>query len=308
LRGTTARHMRERLREVQRKPPRRAAPPRRSGHGLVVLGMHRSGTSCVAGLLHLLGAYGGRPGSFLREPRENARGFLERGDLHLACVAALRRRGGDWSVPLGWGDAAVSAARAQLRTDWATIHDELAAQAPWFVKEPRLCLLFDEIADTVEQPVFVHVVRAPTAAAASVQRRDGLTAPHALALWEHYNHAAAAVAARGRGLVLDYHCLLQQPREQLQRLRQRLQDCGVQGLRRPDDEEIAAWVGAELARQRHAREPQPNAGQQALWFALQERAADRDAALPPPSAAGTALLQQIAVEHRARLRAEQESQ
>ena len=307
LRGTTARRMRERLREVRRKPPHPRTSPARSGHGLIVLGMHRSGTSCVAGLLHLLGAYAGRPGGFLHEPRENARGFLERGDLHLACVAALRRRGGDWSVPLGWDADAVPAARAQLRADWAPIRAELAAQAPWFIKEPRLCLLYDEIADSVEQPVFIHVVRAPSAVAASVQRRDGLTAPHALALWEHYNHAAAAVAARGPGLVLDYHCLLQQPREQVQRLRQRLQDCGVQGLRRPDDEEIAAWVGAELAHQRHAREPLPNAEQQVLWLALQARAADRDAELPPSSAAGTTLLQQIAVEHRARLRAEQES-
>ena len=307
LRGTTARRMRERLREVRRKPPHPRTSPARSGHGLIVLGLHRSGTSSVAGLLHLLGAYAGRPGGFLHEPRENARGFLERGDLHLACVAALRRRGGDWSVPLGWDADAVPAARAQLRADWAPIRAELAAQAPWFIKEPRLCLLYDEIADSVEQPVFIHVVRAPSAVAASVQRRDGLTAPHALALWEHYNHAAAAVAARGPGLVLDYHCLLQQPREQVQRLRQRLQDCGVQGLRRPDDEEIAAWVGAELAHQRHAREPLPNAEQQVLWLALQARAADRDAELPPSSAAGTTLLQQIAVEHRARLRAEQES-
>ena len=306
LHGTTAQRMRERLREVRRQPPRQRRPPARSGHGLIVLGMHRSGTSCVAGLLHLLGAYAGRPGSFLHEPRENARGFLERGDLHLACVAALRRRGGDWSVSLGWDTDAVPAARAQLRVDWAPIRAELAAQAPWFIKEPRLCLLYDEIADSVERPVFIHVVRAPSAVAASVQRRDGLTAPHALALWEHYNHAAAVVAARGPGLVLDYHCLLRQPREQLQRLRQRLLDCGVQGLRHPDDEEIAAWVGTELAHQRHAREPLPNTEQQALWLALQERAADRDAALPPASAAGIALLQQIAVEHRARLRAEQE--
>ncbi|MBN8741948.1 MAG: hypothetical protein BGP24_18585 [Lysobacterales bacterium 69-70] len=304
--GTVAQRMRDRLRAVRDTPPRRPPPPRRSGHGLVVLGMHRSGTSCVAGLLQLLGAYAGRPGTFLHAPSENARGFLERGDLHLACVAALRARGGDWSVPLGWDADAIPAARAQLRADWASIQTELAAQAPWFIKEPRLCLLFDELADTVQRPVFVHVVRPPSAVAASVQRRDGLTAPHALALWEHYNHAAAAVAARGPGLVLDYHCLLQQPREQLQRLRQRLQDCGVQGLRRPDDEEVAAWVGAELARQRRAREPLPNAEQQALWLTLQARAADRDAALPAPSASGVALLQQIAVEHRARLRAEQE--
>lgn len=279
----------------------------RSTHGLIVLGMHRSGTSCVAGLLQLFGAYAGEPGAFLRNPAENPRGFVERTDLHGACVAALRRRGGDWSVPTDWDVAAEPEARAYWRADWATIHATLSPHAPWLIKEPRLCLLLDEILDMIAQPFFVHVVRAPTAVAASVRQRDGLTPAHALALWEHYNHAAATLAERGTGLVLDYHCLLQRPREQARRLYDRLVAAGVRGLRLPDDEEIAAWIGADLARQRHAREPVPNATQHALWQALQQRAGDTAAALPSPSDSTLALLRQISSEHRARLRAEQEA-
>ncbi|MBL8299928.1 MAG: glycosyltransferase [Rhodanobacteraceae bacterium] len=293
-------------RELARTPRQRVAQPARSAHGLIVLGMHRSGTSCVAGLLQLLGAYAGEPGSFLRNPAENPRGFVERGDLHLACVAALRRRGGDWSVPLGWDETLIAPARAQWRRDCEPIIAELAAQAPWLVKEPRLCLLFGEIADLVAQPVFIHVVRAPTAAAASVQQRDGLGAAQALALWEYYNHAAAALSSRGPGIVLDYHSLLLQPHAQVQRLYRFLRDLGVRGLRRPDEEEIGAWVSASLARQRHARAPAPSAVQQALWQALQQRAADTDAPLPALSGDTVALLQQVAQEHRARMRAEQE--
>ncbi|HSX59129.1 MAG TPA: glycosyltransferase [Tahibacter sp.] len=306
LRGVTAARALERLR-APLPPPAVRERPTRSAHGLVVLGMHRSGTSCVAGLLQLFGAYAGEPGSFLRNPGENPRGFVERGDLHLACVAALRRRGGDWSSPLGWDEDAVPAARAQWRADWRPIAAALAAQAPWLIKEPRLCLLFGEIADLIAQPVFVHVVRAPTPVAASVQRRDGLAPAHALALWECYNHAAAASAERGPRIVVDYHCLLQRPREQVRRLYDRLRDFGVQGLRLPDDEEIAAWIGADLARERHARAPQPTATQQALWSALQQRAADAAVELPALSADSAALLAQVGREHRARMRAEQES-
>lgn len=284
-----------------------ARAPSRSAHGLIVLGMHRSGTSCVAGLLQLLGAYAGEPGSFLQNPAENPRGFIERGDLHGACVAALRRRGGDWSVPLGWEADAEPAARTQWRSDWAPIHTALSERAPWVIKEPRLCLLLGEVLDTLEQPFFIHVVRAPTAVAASVQQRDGLTPDHALALWEYYNHAAAALAERGPGLVLDYHCLLQQPREQTRRLYDRLVAAGVRGVRLPDDEEIAAWIGADLARQRHARVPVPMATQHVLWQALQQRAADHVAPLPPLSESTVALLCQISSEHRARVRAEQEA-
>ncbi len=305
--GVTARSMRERLRQPRHHLPH-SPPAGRSAHGLVVLGMHRSGTSCVAGLLQLLGAHAGMPGAFLRNPSENPRGFVERNDLHMACVAALRRRGGDWSVPLGWDESALPAARAQLRRDWEPIALELAAQAPWLIKEPRLCLLYGEIADCVAQPVFVHVVRAPTAVAASVRRRDGLTAAHALALWEHYNLAAAALAAGGPAVVVDYHALLQQPRSQVRRLWLKLESFGVRGLRLPDDEEIGAWIGPSLARARHARVPVPSAAQQQLWRALERRAADEPAELPPLSADSEALLHQVGSEHRARLRREHEQQ
>lgn len=305
-RGTTVARMRERLAALHGTAAARAVTPARSAHGIIVLGMHRSGTSCIAGLLQLFGAYAGEPGSFLRDPDENPRGFVERGDLHMACVGALRRRGGDWSVPLGWDIAAEPAARAQLRADWQPIAASLAARAPWLIKEPRLCLLFGELREYVAQPVYVHVVRAPSAVAASVQRRDGLGARHALALWEHYNHAAAALAADGPGIVVDYHSVLRQPREQSQRLYRFLQDAGVDGLRFPDDEELAAWIAPSLARQRHARVPAPDALQQGLWEALQRRAAGEPAPLPPQSEAALALLRQIGNEHRARLRAEQE--
>lgn len=305
--GVTARFMRERLQRPRRNPVR-SAPADRSAHGLVVLGMHRSGTSCVAGLLQLLGAYAGAPGAFLSNPSENPRGFVERNDLHMACVDALRRRGGDWSVPLGWDESALPAACAQLRHDWEPIALELAAQAPWLIKEPRLCLLYGEIADRVAQPVFIHVVRAPTAVAASVRRRDGLTAAHALALWEHYNLAAAALAAGGPAVVVDYHALLQQPRSQARRLWLTLESFGVRGLRLPDDEEIGAWIGPSLAREQHAREPVPSAAQQQLWRALERRAADEAVELPPLSADSEALLLQVGSEHRARLRTEHEQQ
>ena len=304
----TAQRVRERLQ--QRAPSRRrVAAPSPPQQALVVLGMHRSGTSCVAGLLQLLGAYGGEAGGFLHNPQENARGFLERGDLHLACVEALRSRGGDWSVPLGWDDAALPASRRRWRDDWAAIQAQLRPAGTWFVKEPRLCLLLQEIADSLADAVFVHVIRPPAAVAASLLRRDGLTAPHALALWEHYNRAALALTQQRRGIVLDYHCLLREPLAQLQRLRQGLQDHGVRGLREPAAEEVAAWVGPQLARQRLAREPQASAAQAALWQWLHHRAADAavaDAVLPPVDDTAVALLQQIGREHRAVLVAQRE--
>lgn len=302
----TAQRVRERLQQPVPARARPATPPP-SPRGLVVLGMHRSGTSCAAGLLQLFGAYGGERGGFLTNPAENARGFLERGDLHLACVQALRRRGGDWSVPLGWDAAQLPEAQRRWREDWEAIHAPLRRAGLWFVKEPRLCLLLAEIIDSLDEAVFVHVLRPPTAVAASLMRRHGLTPPHALALWEHYNRAVLAATAQRPVVWLDYHSLLRDPLGQTQRLREALGGLGVAGLRRPAAEEIAAWVGTALARQRGAREPRPSAAQAALWDYLQQRAAGTAAAQPPlPDAAAVALLQQIGREHRAVLAAQRE--
>lgn len=301
-----AQRVRERLQQPLTARTRTAArkPPAR---GLIVLGMHRSGTSCAAGLLQLFGAYGGERGGFLTNPAENARGFLERGDLHLACVQALRQRGGDWSVPLGWDETQLAQAQARWREDWDAIHNELRRAGLWFVKEPRLCLLLGEILDRLDEAVFVHVLRPPAAVAASLIRRHGLTPPHALALWEHYNRAVLAATAQRPVLRLDYHSLLRDPRGQTRRLREALGGFGVAGLRRPAREEVAAWVATALARQRSAREPQPSAAQAALWDYLQQ-GNDGSAAQqpPPPDRAALALLEQIGREHRAVLAAEQE--
>ena len=48
---------------------------------LIVLGMHRSGTSVLARLLNLMGAYFGPEGSSTGANEENHKGFWERRDV-----------------------------------------------------------------------------------------------------------------------------------------------------------------------------------------------------------------------------------
>ncbi|UXI67957.1 glycosyltransferase [Tahibacter amnicola] len=303
----TAQLMRQLLEQLdgQARPAPRERPPARA-QGLVVLGMHRSGTSCVSGLLQLMGAYGGSAAGFLSNPAENARGFLERGDVHAACVEALRLRGGDWSIPLGWDAEALPASRARLRAALRTPLDDLSAAGLWFLKEPRLCLLMPELDDLAADAVFVHVVRAPAAVAASIARRDGLTIPHALALWEHYNLQAFAATKARRRVLVDYHALLDDPLRVTAALHTRLLELGVRGLRRPCAEEIHAWVGAPLASQRHARLPHVSAAQSEFWALLESGRVLLDAPLPALSASSEALLLQLAGEHRQALRRERE--
>jgi GT2 family glycosyltransferase len=299
--AAVAERVRERLADIERALPMtpRAPVPRRGAGGAIVLGMHRSGTSCVAGLLHLMGCYGGDEAGFLSNPDENPRGFFERGDLHAACVEALAARGADWSIPLD-RDANADPDR-RLRGTFDTIRAELESRAPWFVKEPRLCLLWPDIGPLVADAAIVHVVRAPGAVAASVAARDGLTAPHALALWEHYNLAALAAGASRPRTIVDYHALLADPVATARRLYDALRDAGLRGLRWPSAPEIVAWVSPRLAHRRLARTPPLLAEHARLWAALADGGALREP-VPAPAPDSVALLARLAVEHAEMLR------
>lgn len=284
--------------------------PRRIGNivrpvsrGVFVLGMHRSGTSCVAGLLQMMGLFGGRVDEFLAHPDENPFGFFERADLHAICVTALRERGGDWSIPLGWSEADAVLARINFRVAFQSLLAALEVHGPWFVKEPRLCLLAPELFDLADVAAIVHVVRNPIAVARSIVRRDGLGSTHALALWEYYQRAILT-AARGRPRILvDYDALQAASAETAARLYDELTAVGLTGLRALQPAESAAWVRPEFDHGGDGASVGPTAAQLALWRALVERR-ETDASL---EAASESLLRQLYEEHRQVLARERNS-
>ena len=82
--------MRERSREME---PGKGSP---GPSGLLLLGMHRSGTSAVARALNLCGAWAGKPDDLTGANIENPWGFWERRDVRHICDELLRSMGGDW--------------------------------------------------------------------------------------------------------------------------------------------------------------------------------------------------------------------
>ena len=109
---------------------------------LIVLGMHRSGTSSVTRLLNLAGAYFGPEGIATEANEENPKGFWERRDVRAVCDGLLLGGGYDWwrvadfdpeQIPTGVREEQLDAFRRIVL--------ELDAHRPWVLKEPRLCLL-----------------------------------------------------------------------------------------------------------------------------------------------------------------------
>ncbi len=171
---------------------------------VVVVGMHRSGTSLAAEMLVRLGAHSGD--RLLEANQFNPRGYWEDADLvdiHDRILAALDRSWGGWSSGLPLPDAWMEGPKI------APLRDELESfilsgieriESPWMIKDPRICRLLP-LWRAIADKHGIHVsavlsVRTPDAVAASLEARDHL--PHAFGrvLWL-VNHIDALVAGRG---------------------------------------------------------------------------------------------------------------
>ena len=254
---------------VRARPHRPAMLLRPASGQIVVLGMHRSGTSSVAGLLARMGAWAGSERELLIGP-DNPKGHYEHAALHDACLARLAAAGGDWAHP---PDDAPAAAIDAFRRAFGAIVDSFDARRPWLIKEPRLCLLVREMLPLLTRPVFVHVVRDPFEIADSLAARDGLDRGHALSLWERYTRAAFAGTHGWPRVLVDYAQLVADPLRVASRLLTELARLGVKGLGMPDAQTIRAWIEPGLRRQRAGAESAGTltASQRALHAAIGDR-------------------------------------
>lgn len=228
-----------------------AGRPRRGGGaaerrvGLLVLGMHRSGTSALTGLL---ARHGVALGDDLLPPApDNPSGFWE----HRAAVALheqlLDALGMAWDdprpLPRGWRrSAAARQARAQIA---ALVDAEFAAQALWAVKDPRLCrfvpLWREALADAGIEARALLVVRHPEEVAASLQARDGLPGAIGQLLWARYLLDALAGSDGMPRALLRYPDLLEDGARELARIASEL------GLPlRPDAAVVQAFLAPQL--------------------------------------------------------------
>jgi hypothetical protein len=261
---------------------------------LIVLGMHRSGTSSVTRLLNLAGAYFGPEGSATEANDENPKGFWERRDVRDVCDGLLLGGGFDWWRVADFDvDRISEAARAEHLEAFRRIVLGLDAHRPWVIKEPRLSVLMPLVRPILEAPVFVHVTREPLEIAESLRTRNGYPVPVGLALWEVYTaHALAASTGEPR-VVVSYGDLMHDPVATTTRLVEELTGLGVPSLRVPTEREVTAFVTPSLHRQHEtaaARSAYLNGPQLALAAALDDGILPELDAPPPTSAGATATL------------------
>jgi hypothetical protein len=194
---------------------------------VLILGMHRSGTSLLARMLAAQGLPLGR--HLLTDPMpDNPHGYWEQAEIVAIQEGLLRHFKRDWwgarglePLPEGWR-AAPATRRAQGLLSRILAREMAAAGPVWGFKDPRtlrfLPLWDDILAEQDLEPVPVLALRAPAAVAASLALRNRLPRARADALWA-FNTIEALNGAAGRlAAVVDYDAWFTRPEETAHRL------------------------------------------------------------------------------------------
>ena len=216
---------------------------------LVVLGMHRSGTSALAGVLNLCGAHlpdKVKPGKIGVNPK----GFFEAEAVLDLDVRLMRQLGGDWNrvdFSLPEEGTVVDEFVADAR---AAIASEYAARPLIVIKDPRICVLAPlwhrVLVAEDYRPAYVVPVRNPLEVAQSLRARGDMSIDEGLALWRAYMERVVAFTdGRDDVVFVGYTDLLDDPRGVVERIASRLRVA----LDPKGDERILGFLEKDLRNQ-----------------------------------------------------------
>ncbi len=147
--------------------------------GVIVVGMHRSGTSCLAGLLETSGLW---TGDVIRQAKNNPKGTRENRRVFTMNDELMKKSGGSWDNP---------PETLRLSTDDLTkirlILREYESARQWVLKDPRFLFTLDAWLVHLREYQLIGAFRHPEAVAMSLYRRNGMTLEEGRMLWLKYN-------------------------------------------------------------------------------------------------------------------------
>ena len=146
---------------------------------VIVLGMHRSGTSALTGMLEEAGVY---LGSVSESAPDNLKGNRESSVIMALHNDILQRNGGSWDQPPN-------------NPNWSPVHYALrdsfiknfVDKKIWGFKDPRTLLMLGQWLKVLPEAKLIGIFRHPFAVAHSLYSRSEMPYEKSLALWVHYN-------------------------------------------------------------------------------------------------------------------------
>lgn len=194
---------------------------------IVVLGMHRSGTSAITRGLQAMGVslgdalYGALKGV-------NEKGFWE--DIHLNSldVEMLGALGSDWHhlSPITEDDVEILRSNGYFLRAVDLLRQKTLAAPVFGIKDPRVAKLmpfWKEVFDFCHIDVsYVITMRHPISVAKSLVSRDGFDARKSYLLWLDHVIAGLVGSEKHKRVLVDYDRLMQSPEHELNRIADQL--------------------------------------------------------------------------------------
>ncbi|HXW34293.1 MAG TPA: hypothetical protein VEJ87_06915 [Acidimicrobiales bacterium] len=181
---------------------------------VLVVGMHRSGTSATAGAIAAMGINPPRDDDLMVDPgASNEKGHWESRSLLEVNNLLIRHYGGTWSAPAlpdpdWYRDPVFEGLRAEASRRFAQAFDK----SPSVWKDPRLCLTLPFWTSVITLPVAaIFVFRDPMEVAISLQARSEIPITYGLASWDRHVRCAAANLSGIPTLAVDYGNLVTDP-------------------------------------------------------------------------------------------------
>lgn len=172
---------------------------------VIVLGMHRSGTSMMMNILHEAGFYVSDDNDLMKSTPDNPKGYFERNSVMEANDIILKMAGGTWDDPPDSEDVKSIRIDPLIKSLLECYKDKKQAA----IKDPRLCLTFPVWKDLLPPDMkIIRIIRDRESVIKSLVRRDSFTREKAGKLYDKYNSQADHFAEGYENIHINYENLL----------------------------------------------------------------------------------------------------
>lgn len=194
----------------------------RHRRAIVVLGMHRSGTSALARAVALCGA--ALPRTPLEATPDNPKGYAESARIYQEHEALLEEARSAWHalapLPKQWLRSPAAARWSQRLAE--VVREEFGAADPFVLKDPRICVLlplWQQVFGKLDvEPLYAIPIRHPAETAASLHRAHLVPEAWGQLLWLHHVLEAERETRGAKRCFVGYDQLLVDWRQPIRRI------------------------------------------------------------------------------------------
>jgi len=224
---------------------------------ILVLGMHRSGTSCLAGCLAQCGVYmGPNP-----EKNEfNELGYFEDPNIFLLDESILQSNLGSWHSP---PNQLQVDRLAEVKLTMQVLSYRTYGERIGF-KDPRILLLFDLWMKILPKSQLIGTFRHPMSVARSLERRNQIPLDKGLELWKYYNQKLVDLHRSRSFPLIAYD--LRSSEVYIQHFATAAASLGINA----NFERLSAFVGPELDHHSDPNAPIPASCQALYTYLIQQ--------------------------------------